>query len=122
MVVRALRKPLATYCASGDVTRFPSSAMIAPAPRSSSSAGRSVPSGQRSPAAITAMGPFAACLRANAATDDAFRKHPTTIRASVSVEATLVRVAPFGEGRTRRACLGSVAKVGGDSVYGARLE
>ena len=84
--------------------------MTAPAPIKSSSAGRRLPSGQRSPAAITATGPPSA--RARAATALALRRQPasTVPRDAASKESA----DPFGDGSTIRAPAGIEASADGE--------
>lgn len=69
--------------------------MMAPAPIKSSTAGRKLPSGQRSPAGMTAMRrPY--CMAAWA-TARQFRRHPAKVGV---VPVFNVRLAPLGEGST----------------------
>src|SRR5438105_4423199 len=86
--------------------------MIAPAPIKSSTAGRKLPSSQRSPAGMMAMrGPY---LIAAKATARQFLKHPT----KVGVEPVpKLSVAPLGEGSTSRASLGRWANDAGEREY-----
>ncbi len=82
--------------ASGDCAP-PSRERTAPAPRKSSSAGRSEPSGHRSPHAITMMG--ALCCCAHPATASALRRQAATTVEPASW-ANAAHVEPLGEGST----------------------
>src|SRR5215207_6464646 len=92
-------------------------ASTAPAPHRSSTAGRKEPSGQRSPAAMTAIVESSgSCSRAiQSATATALRRlAPTTV---VATEASSYAIDdPFGDGSTRRA-IGPTAR----RLAGARL-
>src|SRR5690242_11492477 len=90
--------------------------MIAPAPTRSSTAGLSDPSGQRSPAAITAI--RLPKVWAAAATADALRRQPA-ITLAPSRSASSDTVAPLGDGSTTRVPAGSVENEAGESEYGA---
>src|SRR5450755_763314 len=109
--------------ASGDnrpVFSFSKAAIIAPAPSRSSSAGRRPPSGQRSPAAITATGrscvpsPRPASQRPVAV---ALRRQPaTTIDPPAAAAAAIAE--PFGDGSTSRVVKGARRNAAGDSDHG----
>jgi hypothetical protein len=73
--------------------------MIAPAPARSSIAGRSEPSGHRSPAGMTAI--RLPARWAQAATADALRRQPATTVAPLAIASSAI-VAPFGDGKTSR--------------------
>src|SRR5262249_24545946 len=88
--------------------------MIAPAPHQSSRATRRLPSGQRSPAGITATGSVFLLLWAKAARAAAFRKQPA--RRSFPIDAPRRDSSePLGDGRTSRKPLGASASDDGDS-------
>jgi hypothetical protein len=93
---RALRYACRATSASAEHGN-PSSSSMAPAPIRSSIAGRSPPSGQRSPAGITAMERPAATSMAAVATARAFLKQPVRTGAE---RAAPEMVEPFGLGRT----------------------
>ena len=97
--------------ASGD--RGPGSLeSTAPAPRRSSSAGRSDPSGHCSPHAITLMAPFLAA--AQSPTAAGFRRQAATTVAPVSA-ATAAQVEPFGDGRTTASPSSIASRLTGES-------
>ena len=96
--------------------------MTAPAPSRSSSAGRRLPSGQRSPAAITVTGrsgvpsPCPASQRLVAVT---FRRDAA--RRSVWLDGVVAAAAiaePFGDGSTRRGVNGARRSTAGDRDHG----
>lgn len=93
--------------------------MIAPALSRSSTAARSVRSGQRSPAAMTPTVPPAAV--AAAATALAFRRQPAKIT-RCRLAAMPEMAEPLGERRTRRVPAGSGVSVAGDSENGYSAE
>lgn len=95
--------------ASGD-GRPGRAARTAPEPIRSSMAGRSEPSGQRSPAGITAM--REPCLRAQSATARQLRRQAVNV-AAVQL-ACIASVLPFGEGITRVAPVGIDCRALGD--------
>src|SRR5439155_9056988 len=75
----------------------------AAAPSRSSTAGRRVPSGQRSPAAMTPIAASAAPYprdRSQRATAGALRRHPATTGMPVAPAAAQI-AEPFGDGSTR---------------------
>ena len=91
-------------------------AHLAPAPIMSSSAGRRLPSGHRSPAAITATGRPAAARRTQAAAARALRSEAPTTVAPVAASADEI-ADPLGEGSTsRRTPAGGSTNVCGDRL------
>lgn len=98
-------KEVAAARAAGDMSPCAARAAIRlPAPHWSSTAGRRVPSGQRSPAAMTATrSAGSASRRRSSHSAAACRFRRLTPMTSVVVPASReLMVDPFGEGRTRR--------------------
>src|SRR5918912_306474 len=102
-------KTASAAAASGESVPF-RKFIIAPAPAKSSTHGRSVPSGQRSPAGIRAM--LRPVLKADSAAARQFRRHPMIVRVE---PVDRLRVEPFGDGKTRRAPLGRFKREAGES-------
>ena len=106
--------------ASGDSEQPPcsaSAASTAPAPSRSSSAGRSDPSGHRSPAAMTAKGPSCRCV-IHAATARALRREAAT---TTRPPAAAAIAEPLGDGRTRRAGARADRSAAGDNDHGCAV-
>jgi hypothetical protein len=109
--------------ASGDRRLLPCSfmaAMTAPAPSRSSSAGRRLPSGQRSPAAITVTGCCGvpkSCSASHRPTAFTLRRHAAVTVAPPSDAAAEI-ADPFGEGSTSLAVKGARRSAAGDSDHG----
>ena len=118
VVTSTERKAPAAAALSGD--NEPSRpAMIAPAPTRSSTAGRSLPSGQCSPAAITlTRRPSVPAASAIAA---ALRRHPA-ITGNPSLSACSAIVAPLGDGKTIRTPASTHENDAGDNEYGFRAD
>src|SRR5439155_9858291 len=110
---RSEMKAAAAAIASG-AFRPLSAATKAPAPRKSSSAGRSVPFGHRSPAAITPISP--PWVSEASATAAALRRHPAK---HTEGDIAWAIIDPLGEGNTRRIPAAIVVSSAADSVYRA---